>query len=127
MSQVSILTITNNIDCLENLYHIIQRQRYVHIKEWIIVEGSQHLDLHLENIQRLHQFISEKESHTDIEIRGIHYEDLLPLSSLRNLGNDTCRGDVIIYMNDNEHYPPTYIPSIVRLLIENHRYTESEP
>jgi len=117
MSQVSILTITHNIDCLENLYHIIQRQRYVHIKEWIIVEGSQHLDLHLENIQRLHQFISEKESHTDIEIHGIHCEDLLPLTSLRILGNDTCRGDIIIYMNDNEHYPPTYIPSIVRLFL----------
>lgn len=117
MSQVSIVTITqySRFACLKNLYHLIQRQEYFQIKEWIIVEGSQHLDLHKENINRIQDFISEKEIQTDIEMRLIQNEtgNIISLSNLRNLGNDNCLGDIIICMDDDDYYPSCYIPNIV--------------
>ena len=59
MTSVSILTITQykRFNCLKNLYDIIQEQNYTNIKEWIIVEGSQNIDLKKNNTANIEGFI----------------------------------------------------------------------
>jgi len=116
MIHVSIITITQHkrFSNLKQLYHIIQQQLYLQIKEWVIVEGSQSIELHNENTKQIQEFINEREDQTDIHMRFIS-GSILPLSDLRNLGNDNCKGEVIICMDDDDYYPPEYIPNIVSM------------
>jgi hypothetical protein len=49
---------------------MIQRQQYVQIKEWVIVEGSQEEILREKNIVNINEFINEKmRENTEITIR----------------------------------------------------------
>ena len=123
MTQVSILTITqySRFHNLKLLYHMIQRQQYVQIKEWVIVEGSQEEILRDKNIVNINEFIDEKMDKTDIEMRFIVPESIVPLSNLHNIGNDNCKGDIIVLMNDDDYYPPTQVPNAVEMLTKyNH-------
>lgn len=38
------------------------------------------------------------------------------LSDLRNLGNTTCKGDIIVCMDDDDYYPPERVSSAVESL-----------
>jgi glycosyltransferase involved in cell wall biosynthesis len=93
---------------------MIQRQQYVQIKEWVIVEGSQEEILRDKNIVNINEFINEKMDKTDIEMRFIVPESIVSLSNLRNIGNDNCKGDIIVFMNDDDYYPPTQVPNAVK-------------
>jgi glycosyltransferase involved in cell wall biosynthesis len=123
MTSVSILTITQHkrFNCLKNLYDIIQEQNYVNIQEWIIVEGSQNIDLKKNNIKNIEDFINEKKDLTNIKMRLILSDDILPLSDLRNLGNDNCNGEIIICMDDDDYYPPTSVTHTVEKLNKYNR------
>ena len=123
MTQVSILTITqySRFMNLKLLYHIVQRQQYVQIKEWVIVEGSQEEVLRDKNIMNINEFVNEKNECTDIEMRFIVPETIIPLSNLRNIGNDHCKGDIIICMDDDDYYPPTRVPHAVEMLTKYNR------
>lgn len=123
MTQVSIVTITqySRFSNLKLLYHIIQRQQYVQIKEWVIVEGSQEQELREKNIMNINDFINEKMEQTDIEMCFIIPESIVPLSNLRNIGNDHCNGDIIVCMDDDDYYPPTRVPHAVKMLTKYNR------
>jgi len=123
MSQVSILTITQHsrFKNLQLLYHMIQRQEYFQIKEWVIVEGTQDVDLHEKNVKNISDFIDEKMICTDIEMRLIVSDTIVPLSCLRNIGNDNCKGDIIICMDDDDYYPPSRVPHAVTMLNKYNR------
>lgn len=123
MTQVSILTITqySRFHNLKLLYHMIQRQEYLQIKEWIIVEGSQEKVLHDKNIININEFINEKMEQTDIEMRFIVPTSIVPISNLRNIGNDHCKGDIIVCMDDDDYYPPSRVPYAVKMLNKYNR------
>jgi glycosyltransferase involved in cell wall biosynthesis len=123
MTQVSILTITQHSRflSLKLLYHIIQRQQYVQIKEWVIVEGSQEEVLRDKNIININEFIDEKMEQTDIEMRYIVPDYIVPLSNLRNIGNDHCKGEIIVCMDDDDYYPPSRVPHAVEMLTKYNR------
>ena len=123
MTQVSIVTITHHsrFPNLKLLYHMIQRQQYVQIKEWVIVEGSPNEALRDKNVMNITEFIHEKMEQTDIEMRFIVPESIVPLSNLRNIGNDHCKGDIIICMDDDDYYPPTRVPHTVNMLNQYNR------
>ena len=123
MTQVSILTITqySRFASLQILYHMIQRQQYVQIKEWVIVEGSPNKELRDKNTMIINEFINEKMEQTDIEMRFIVPETIVPLSNLRNIGNDHCKGDIIVCMDDDDYYPPMRVPYAVKMLNQYNR------
>jgi glycosyltransferase involved in cell wall biosynthesis len=100
---------------------MIQRQEYLQIKEWIIVEGSQQQELREKNIMNINEFINEKMEQTDIEMRFIVPESIVSLSNLRNIGNDNCKGDIIVCMDDDDYYPPTRVPHAVKMLTKYNR------
>lgn len=110
---VSIVTITqySRFNCLENLYYLIKLQDYTNIKEWVIVEGSKNTndaDLNKRNIKYLINALSP------FDIKYIEYTGPTHLSDLRNLGNNSCKCDIIVCMDDDDYYPPTKISSLVK-------------
>jgi len=97
---VSIVTITQlkRANCLKNLSELIKLQTYDNIIEWVIVEGSKDksdADKNKENINLLK---------VNIKINYIEYTGK-KLSDLRNLGNNSAIGDIIVCMDDDDYYP----------------------
>ena len=116
MPTVSLLTITqySRRHCLTNLAILIQKQIYKNIIEWVIVEGTRDKEDSIKNAK----LISELKS--DIPINFINWRAGQHLSDLRNDGNEACRGDIIICLDDDDYYPPTRVSHAV------HRLTNSD-
>ena len=121
LSSVSIVTITqlSRHECLLNLYELIQLQIYQNIIEWVIVEGSKTEENATINKEYIHQLIKQsKELQINNKCINIIYCEYTgeKLSDLRNLGNNTCKGDIIICMDDDDYYPPERISDAVQRL-----------
>ena len=101
-STVSIITITQlkRFNCLLNLYELIKLQDYKNIIEWVIVEGSKNI----EDAKTNSNNIQELKKKSIININYVEYTGK-KLSELRNLGNNTCIGDIIVCMDDDDYYP----------------------
>ena len=114
-STVSIVTITqlSRSNCLYILYELILSQTYTNILEWVIVEGSRNEidgEQNRINIQYL------QDNHTlDFKIVYVPYSNQ-KLSDLRNLSNDTCKGDIIVCMDDDDYYPKERVKHAVEQL-----------
>lgn len=118
---VSIVTVTQlkRFSTIKlTLQHIIA-QKYKNIIEWVIVEGSNSLDdclLSEQNIKELSLLL-------DIPIvyilgyttdpAGNKYFNDNKLGQLRNLGNQACKGDITVCMDDDDYYPPTRVSHVV--------------
>jgi glycosyltransferase involved in cell wall biosynthesis len=115
ITTVSLLTITQRSrnKCLKNLLDFILRQTYNGIIEWIIVEGSKREKDAEENKEII---INEIINKTHFPVKYIGYEEGSKLSDLRNRGNDSCKGDIIICMDDDDYYPPKRVETAVAKL-----------
>lgn len=118
MTQVSILTISEHsrFECLKQLYYTIQSQNYLQIKEWLIVEGSQDVNLQCENIKRLQEFIDERMEQTDITLRLIVPKTFMNFRKLYDIGYDFCEGEIVVHMSDSERHSHTTVYDAVREL-----------
>jgi len=114
---VSILTITQfkRFKCIKILFTMIQRQTYKNIREWIIIEGTQNKSEADKNKENIKQFISEIKPQVDFDINYIEYSGR-KLGGLRNLGNESCNGDIIVCMDDDDYYPPERVEEAVNKL-----------
>jgi len=112
---VSLLTITQRSrnKCLKNLLEFINNQTYKDIVEWIIVEGSKTEKDAEENKEFI---INEINNETHFPIKYIGFEEGSKLSDLRNRGNDSCKGDIIVCMDDDDYYPPKRVETAVAKL-----------
>ena len=81
---------------------MIQRQTYKNIKEWIIVEGSQLKTDADKNKDNIKQFIAEIKTQVNFTIKYIEYTGK-KLGGLRNVGNKSCSGDIMVCMDDDNH------------------------
>jgi len=55
-------------------------------------------------------------------IKNIHYvrlPDRVPLGEKRNVMHQHATGDIIVYMDDDDYYPPTRVSHAVKMLHEN--------
>jgi glycosyltransferase involved in cell wall biosynthesis len=112
---VSLLTITqlSRNKCILNLCDFIKDQTYKNIIEWVIVEGSP-----LETDAELNKdFIMNKlSSLSNIPIKYIDYQLNSKLSDLRNIGNMSCNGDIIVCLDDDDYYFPERVEdAVIRL------------
>lgn len=115
---VSIVTVTQltRFECILNLYELVKLQTYENIVEWVIVEGSQHEKDGLQNKINIQQII---ENHSlNFKIIYINYSGQ-KLSDLRNLGNESCIGDIIVCMDDDDYYPQTSVKHAVETLVKS--------
>lgn len=116
----SLITVNQYVraDCLLNLYDLIKLQTYKNITEWVIVEGSKsekEAILNKELILKLKEE-HEKSEFSSIKIIYVEYNPAHKLSDLRNTGNNTCTGDIIVCMDDDDYYPPERVSHAVESL-----------
>jgi len=112
---VSIVTVTQlyRFECLLILYDLIKSQTYKNILEWVIVEGSQNETDGENNKKKIQNLMDNHTS--DFEIVYLHFTGQ-KLSDLRNLGNDSCDGDIIVCMDDDDYYPSERVEHAVESL-----------
>ena len=87
------------IKCFEN-------QTYPKDKiEWIIVDDG------TDKIEDLVSHIPQ--------VKYFRYEEKMSLGKKRNITNEKAKGDIIIYMDDDDYYPPERISHAVTTLQKN--------
>ena len=114
-STSSIITVSQLVrfDCLVNLYDLIKLQTYKNILEWVIVEGSSNQEDADKNKENITKLINDHK--LSFKIVYVEFTNQ-KLSDLRNLGNSTCQGDIIVCMDDDDYYPPFRIEEAVSKL-----------
>ena len=53
------------------------------------------------------------------QVKYLRYEEKMTLGKKRNILNDTSKGDIIVYMDDDDYYPPDRISHAVESLMES--------
>ena len=53
------------------------------------------------------------------QVKYLKYDNKLTLGQKRNIGNDTASGEIILYMDDDDYYPPQRISHAVDMLRQN--------
>lgn len=56
------------------------------------------------------------------QVKYFYYDERLLLGKKRNLMHTKCKGDIIIYMDDDDYYPPERISHAVEMLQKNPTY-----
>ena len=107
---VSICTPTyNRRPFFEGLIKCFQNQNYPKDKiEWIIVDdGIDKIEDLVENIE---------------QVRYISLEEKVNLGKKRNMMHEMAIGDIIVYMDDDDYYPPDRVSHAVDSLMKNNKY-----
>lgn len=107
---VSICTPTyNRRPFFEGLIKCFQNQNYPKDKmEWIIVDdGIDKIEDLVENIE---------------QVKYISLEEKVNLGKKRNMMHEMAIGDIIVYMDDDDYYPPDRVSHAVDSLIKNKKY-----
>lgn len=107
---VTICTITHNRHrFLPLLRQNIQTQTYpARLLQWVIVDDSTDLEFDVPSVSELGL--------------GLTYRRLsskLPIGRKRNLSHELCLGDIIVYMDDDDFYPPTRVEHAVDALVSS--------
>lgn len=117
MLTASIITITQykRRNFIKNLCNLVRDQDYSNIIEWVIVEGSKSVNEKILNKKEIDILI---EYNKDIKIRYIYPSLIWNIGSLRNIGNRSCKGDIIVCMDDDDYYPKDRVSHCVERLID---------
>lgn len=109
---VSICTVTyNRSRFLPLLEDCILRQSYPRdLIEWILLDDSD---------DGLPAF--QPRANTGLTIRSARPPQRLPLGAKRNLSHSLCRGDIIVYMDDDDYYPPSRVAHAVEALTSSEK------
>ena len=112
---VSVCTVTyQRPGLLELLEQRIRSQTYPHNKiQWVILDDS----------PEPHQHYRKKEEDPAMQpaIKYIHLSEKLPLGKKRNESHLYCDGEIIVYMDDDDFYPPSRIQHAVDSLSNSNK------
>jgi glycosyltransferase involved in cell wall biosynthesis len=102
---VSICTVTcNRPRHLLLLQDCIKSQAYPHsLLEWIVLDDSSN---------QVNRFKAGKD--LDISVTHIHAPSRMRLGKKRNQSHLYCLGEIIVYMDDDDWYPPARVEHAVR-------------
>jgi len=116
---VSIITITQlkRFELLEILVEIIKNQTYKNIIEWVIVEGSNSVEDKNQNSIKIEEL--QNKNIFKFPIKYIKTDENIKLGELRNIGNNSCLGDITVCMDDDDYYPKTRVSHCVDKLINS--------
>ena len=106
---VSVCTPTfNRRPFIETMFQCFRNQTYPKNRiEWIIVDDG---------TDKIQDLIEASNIH---EIRYFSLEKKLMLGAKRNFMHKQCRGSIIVYMDDDDYYPPERISHAVEKLQDN--------
>jgi len=104
---VSICTPTyNRRPFIESMIKCFEHQDYPKDRiEWIIVDDG------IDKIEDLVTHIPQ--------VKYFKYDTKMPLGEKRNLMHSKCVGDIYVYMDDDDYYPPERISHAVETLLAN--------
>jgi glycosyltransferase involved in cell wall biosynthesis len=116
---VSVCTPTfNRRPFIPYLIKCFEHQTYPKEKiEWIIIDDGtdkvEDLFLHLTTDSY------EQNNPQKYKVKYFKYDKKMTLGRKRNLAHEKCRGDIILYMDDDDYYPPERISHAVETLQNN--------
>jgi len=118
LPSVSIHTVSNGsrVNFLSLLIQMILNQDYTNIKEWIIADGSK-LKEESEFLQKhISDVLTPKllESHSEITIKYVPWEDNSTLAAVRQRANTACSSEYIVCMDDDDYYPVCRVSHAIR-------------
>ena len=104
---VSICTPTfNRRPFIPYMIKCFEHQTYPKDKiEWIIIDDG------TDKIEDLVSHIPQ--------VKYFKYDEKMTLGKKRNLMHEKCKGDIIIYMDDDDYYPPERISHAVEMLVSH--------
>ncbi len=106
---VSICTPTfNRRPFIQNMFECFRNQDYPKAKmEWIIVDDGT-------------DKIGDMIKAADIpQIKYYEINNKMPLGAKRNFMHQQVKGDIIVYMDDDDYYPPERVSHAVEMLLDN--------
>ena len=113
---VSVCTPTfNRRPFIPYLIKCFEHQTYPKEKiEWIIIDDG------TDNVEDLFLPLVNMVNKTQKYIvKYFKYDKKLTLGKKRNLAHEKCKGDIILYMDDDDYYPPERISHAVETLKRN--------
>ena len=109
---ISICTPTfNRPHFIEPLIEMVRNQNYPKNRiEWLIYDDG------FENVKCYFDKVDF------VKVKYFHHENQQTLGFKRNLLNSKCEGEIIIYFDDDDYYPPDRICHAVEVLEKNNKY-----
>lgn len=106
---VTLCTVTcNRPEVLPLLQQCVADQTYPHaLMEWVIVDDSDNGKPPFAPDPSL-----------DVKVRYVEVGQRLTLGKKRNLSHEYCQGDIIVYLDDDDYYPPQRVQHAVERLLE---------
>jgi glycosyltransferase involved in cell wall biosynthesis len=111
--KISVCTPTfNRRPFIPFLIQCFEHQNYPKDKlEWIIIDDG------TDKVEDV--FLSHMDSSRNYDFKYYKYDSKMTLGKKRNLAHEKCSGDIIIYMDDDDYYPPERISHAVETLQKN--------
>lgn len=106
---VSVCTPTfNRRPFIQNMFECFRNQDYPKSKiEWIIVDDG---------TDKIHDLVKA----ADIpQIKYYEVDNKMPLGAKRNFMHKQVKGEIIVYMDDDDYYPPERVSHAVDVLLDN--------
>jgi glycosyltransferase involved in cell wall biosynthesis len=109
---VSICTPTyNRRPFIPYIIKTVERQTYPKERmEWIVVDDG---------TDCVRDLFEEEELHPELNVRYIRYDEKMTLGKKRNITHDHARGDILVYMDDDDYYPNDRVEHAVETLQNN--------
>lgn len=106
---VSVCTPTfNRRPFINNIIQCYKNQTYPQVRmEWIIIDDGN---------DKVKDLFQASEIRT---LRYFEYDQKMPLGQKRNIMHSHARGDIIVYMDDDDYYPPERVEHAVDMLTNN--------
>ena len=107
---VSICTVTYNRPLAVKLLEkrILEQTYPTECMEWVLIDDSP---------SDIPDF--EPAPGSNLKINYVRLPNKLTLGRKRNLSNNHCKGDIIVYMDDDDYYPPTRVEHAVQELTKS--------
>ena len=105
---VSLCTVTYNRAAFLPLLqrHILAQTYPRHLMEWVLVDDSDD-----------GQPVFEPDQNQGLKIVHKRLDKRLPLGNKRNLSHTLCQGEIIVYLDDDDYYPPVRVSHAVERLL----------
>lgn len=112
LPRVSLCTLTRNRQAfLPLLQACVASQTYPHhLIEWVIVDDSDNREPPF-----------QPDSNLDVQVRHVNLPAPLILGRKRNVSHEYCGGEIIVYMDDDDYYPPRRVSHAVERLLQSGR------
>jgi len=88
----------------------VRHQTYRHILEWVIVDDG---------TDPIEDLVTAAAPTFPFPVRYVRVDEKMTLGRKRNFMHDQCSGDILVYVDDDDYYPPTRVAHAVETLLRN--------